>query len=137
MIGIHNQTKCRIPRCLITKTLKQAASYLKIKTSDLSVVFVNQGLIKKLNAAYRRRNSATDILSFVYDSSKDNLSGEIVICYPLAVQHAKKYGHSINQEISKLLIHGLLHLIGYNHQNKKQTDNMEKLENKIINKLKI
>ena len=136
MIDITNQTKNPVPRQLILKTLKHASRNLKIKSTDLSVVFVSQPLIKKLNFNYRHQNQATDVLSFSYNHSRANLDGEIIICYSILKKNARHYGHSIKQELVKILIHSLLHLIGYDHAQAKDARQMENLENKIIKSFK-
>ncbi len=138
MIYINNQTVYRLPRQTIQRVLRSAANYLKLKNPELSVVFVTPQQIKKLNQQYRGKNQPTDVLSFSYefDKSKKRLEGEIVICYSLAAKQAAQYGHSVKQEIIKLLIHSLLHLIGYDHQTDYQARRMEKMETKIIDYIK-
>ena len=136
-IKIFNQTKFRIPRQLILSTLSRALRYLKIKDSSLSIAFVNQSTIRKLNFEYRKKDKATDVLSFTYFYDKNKLDGEIIICYSIAARQSKKYGHSVSREIIELLIHALLHLVGYDHHNRKQAQSMEELEDKIIKNWKL
>ena len=81
MIEITNTTNYRVPRQFILKTLKHSISYLQIKNPVLSVVFVMPATIKKLNLNYRHKNKITDVLSFSYQYDKNNLEGEIIICY--------------------------------------------------------
>lgn len=137
MIEIFNQTNSRIPRKLVINLLTQASRYLKIKKLDLSVVFVNRQVIKKLNSEYRHKNQATDVLSFNYGFKKNSLEGEIIICYPVLKTNAKKYQNSLKQELVKILIHSFLHLVGYQHTQNKDARQMEKLSTQIIESLKI
>ena len=137
MIVITNQTPHSIPRQLIFKTLSHVCGYLKIKKLDLSVVFVSQSTIKKLNSTYRRKNQTTDVLSFSYQHNQNDLDGEIIICYAILKKNAKTYKQTLKQELIKILIHSLLHLTGYTHTQDKDSNQMQKVENKIINSLKI
>jgi probable rRNA maturation factor len=129
---------------IASATLKE----LKIKQSfDISVVMTNNLKIKALNKKYRNINKATDVLSFpIYSkvelkklkASKDLLNlGDIVISYDKAIAQAKEYGHSLKREISFLFIHGLLHLLSYDHMNKKEEKIMFELQEKVLNSLGI
>ncbi len=135
MIEINNKTNYRISSRFIKKILNDSIKYLKIKNPVLSVVFVTPAIIKKLNSTYRKKNKITDVLSFSYHHDKNNLDGEIIICYSVAKKQAKEFKHTINQEITKLLVHSLLHLIGYDHQTINTAKRMEKIENNIIKHL--
>lgn len=127
MIDIANRTTSRISKKLVIQVLTKAAHYLKIKTMDLSVVFINQTAIQKLNKKYRNKNRPTDVLSFAYDFKNNYLDGEITICLPFAKKQALAYNQTINAEITKLLVHSLLHLTGHGHR--------VKLEQEIIKKI--
>jgi len=132
MVEIINKTHYRLPRPEIKITLARTLKYLSIKSADVSVVFVSPNQIKKLNAQYRKKNQPTDVLSFAYQSDKNNLDGEIIICYSIAQRNAKEFKHSTASEIKKLLVHSLLHLVGYNHKASKSAKQMEKLETEIL-----
>ncbi len=108
-------------------------------SQELSLAFVSDYEIKKLNAAYRRKNKPTDVLSFAERDVRQGLGdrtylGEIVIAYPYARRQAVRYHRTLNQEISLLLVHGFLHLIGYDHLNKKDEQQMMGLERTILSK---
>jgi probable rRNA maturation factor len=132
MIEYVNTTKNRLSRKETIATLNRAIKYLKIKKADLSVVIISESDIKRLNKKYRKKDKATDVLSFTYSNKKDALDGEIIICYSIAKANAKKFGHSLAAEIKKLLIHSLLHLVGYDHKKNSDALKMEKLEERII-----
>jgi probable rRNA maturation factor len=79
--------------------------------------------MKELNRTFRRVNRATDVLSFPADTpgrgrsrASDRFLGDIVIAYGLARKQAKNMGHSVNAEVRVLALHGLLHLLGYDHE---------------------
>ncbi len=133
MITITNHTHYQVSQKLVKTVLSKYCQALKIKATELSVVFVTSAEIRKLNKTYRRQDKPTDVLSFAYEYDKKRLNGEIIICYKIVRQNAMEYHHSVNQEISQLLMHSLLHLIGYDHKKAGAARKMEALENKIIN----
>jgi probable rRNA maturation factor len=116
---------------------------LKLKNKTCSVLFTGFKTIKKLNARYRNKNNVTDVLSFSqiegtgisHDESFSKITplGDIVICMPQAEIQAKKMHHSLKAEVQFLLLHGILHLLGNDHEN--DGGLMEKLERKIYKKL--
>jgi rRNA maturation RNase YbeY len=128
MVEINNQTQFKINQSLIKKIAERVIGILKRKT-NLSIAVVGRQEMRRLNRSYRKRDKMTDVLSF------EELN-EIVICYPQVRKQAKMAGHSINDEMTLLLVHGLLHLLGYDHQNKKQAIKMQWLADKILAKLR-
>lgn len=94
--------------------------------SEVSVTFVDDETIHRLNKQYRNIDRATDVLSFplgedgVYDINNDTgakLLGDIVISIPHALDQADRYGHTLQREIGFLTVHSMLHLLGYDHVN--------------------
>ncbi|PIR71400.1 MAG: rRNA maturation RNase YbeY, partial [Candidatus Nealsonbacteria bacterium CG10_big_fil_rev_8_21_14_0_10_37_25] len=81
------------------------------------------GRIRKLNKKYRGKNRMTDVLSF-----PDNGLGEIVICLREVKKNAKKFGSSFKKELSTCLIHGILHLLGYDHE--KSVEEVKKMRDR-------
>ncbi len=102
----------------------------------LNVVFVNDAYIKSLNKAYRKKNEATDVLSFSHLKSPDfketNLIGEIYISVPTAKRQAKEAKLSFQSELNKLFVHGFLHIFGYDHENNKGYKVMSAIEKRIL-----
>ncbi len=97
---------------------KQALEHLEV-----SVLFVNDAGMRRLNHLYRGIDRTTDVLSFPLISEKPPLHharqlllGDIVISLPQAKRQAEEYGTNLNQELARLLVHGLLHLLGYDHE---------------------
>lgn len=97
------------------------------KEGEISIALVGQGRIRELNKKYRKKNRATDVLAFpeskvllekfrVGPIRKIQGLGEIVICLREVRKNAKKFGSTYNKELAKVLIHGILHLFGYNHE---------------------
>ncbi len=96
----------------LTKKLKNK-SFLK-RAKELTLVFLNASEMKKINRQFRNKNKPTDILSF---SSPDLQSlGELLLCVDVLKKQAKNQKHSLKSEISYMLIHGILHLLGYDHE---------------------
>lgn len=81
----------------------------------LSVAVVEAEEIKSLNKQYRQKNEPTDVLSFAYENTEKELQGEIVICPEVIRRNAKEDGIRFDDELEKNLVHGLLHIIGYEH----------------------
>ncbi|MBE6142186.1 MAG: rRNA maturation RNase YbeY [Erysipelotrichaceae bacterium] len=124
---------------LLTKTL----SYLKIKCSPIvSVSLVDEKLIHQINRDYRHIDRVTDVISFAFLDNEDRESilkskgdvvlGDIYICLDVAKRQAEEYGHSLNRELRFLFIHGLLHLLGYDHMTKEDEEIMFPLQEKIL-----
>ncbi|MFA6190555.1 MAG: rRNA maturation RNase YbeY [Candidatus Staskawiczbacteria bacterium] len=109
------------------------------KTETLSLAFVSKSEIKKLNKKFRKKNKATDVLSFELDvpfgfaQGKNKFLGEIIICPEVVRDNAKKYNISVKQEMTKMLIHGILHLCGYDHEKSKKDEKiMEEKQEKYL-----
>ncbi len=106
--------------------------------AELSIVFVDPAEIRQLNLDYRGINSSTDVLAFPQspDSSEGpHLLGDVVISPQIAEEQANKYRHSSEKEIVILLIHGILHLLGFDHDTAEERSAMEKREKEILTRL--
>ena len=121
----------------LTKTLLQ----LRLQRAELSVLFVNSRRMKILNTRYRGIPKDTDVLSFpLRDEGLHNgpvMLGDIVISVPKALQQAKEFEVPFYDELLRLLVHGLLHLVGYDHEiNSYQKKKMERKEQELLDALK-
>jgi len=112
MIEINNKTRSKINVSLVDNVVIKFLDYYKIN-KNISIAFVGDTVIRRLNKSYRAKDKITDILSF--DGDGDDL-GEIVIDYAQIKRQSKKYSKSVQDELVFILVHGLLHLIGYNDQ---------------------
>lgn len=121
----------RIPRAVIYKTFKKAARHHGARLLDkhLSLVFMAEGDIKKLNTDYRHKGKATNVLSFA--SSVKGELGDIIICPAIARAEATERGEPLAGWVNYLFIHGLLHLLGYDHNNNQAEKLMLKAEAKL------
>ena len=118
---INNDIGARINRAMLRKLAKKVSK----KGWKVSVSFVKAGAMKKLNLAYRKKNMPTDVLSFNMNEGK--LLGDVVVCPSVAKMNARKYNVSFNAEIARLVAHGILHLLGYDHGRK-----MFEMQDKIM-----
>jgi probable rRNA maturation factor len=138
-IEIINQTQSKVPKKFITNWTKQIYKNLKkqkvLKTEkDLVVVFVSTAKMKKLNFQFRGKNKPTDILSF--EPIEESTLGELVLCLPVLKKQSKEHELSLNHEIGYMLIHGVLHLLGYDHEtSKKDAKAMFKIQDALFDKL--
>lgn len=104
------------------------------KNSYLSVTIVDNKKIKELNRIYRNIDKPTDVLSFSFQDNLpfDFILGEIILSLEMMIENASKYGLTVGKEMLKLIIHGLLHLIGYDHETKKEEKEMIYHENRLM-----
>ena len=110
MVEVNNLTTNKIDESFLIGLAKKVLQGENKKELELSIVLVGQGRIRELNRKYRRKNKATDVLSFQY-----NDSGEVVICLSVLKKNAKKFKSTFKKELSRVLIHGILHILGYSH----------------------
>lgn len=101
----------------------------------VSIGFVTDPQMRKLNRTWRGKDRVTDVLSFVLDEGL--LKGEIVLSYRQAVRQAQEMGHSTRDELLFLIVHGVLHLWGYDHEVPQDAKKMFSLQEQILKSLKI
>ena len=115
---------------------------MDIKKSLFDIIFIDDEEMQKLNKEYRGIDRTTDVLSFALNDNKHinpviNSLGDIFISIPKMKSQAKEYGHSEKRELSFLTIHGILHLLGYDHMEKDEEEIMFGLQKEILNELGI
>ena len=120
---------------------RKALAALGLADAELSILLVNDNLMQEMNRLYRNKDKTTDVLAFSmrdgqYPDINPAILGDIVISLPTAGRQAKEKGHGIYDEIAILLIHGMLHLAGYDHEKgKKEEARMRRMEKKILESL--
>lgn len=121
---------------LSTQTLNEEG----IDNGELGVVFVNEDTIRGLNLKYRSIDSPTDVLSFPIDERDSTeqvvLLGDVVICMQVAERNATAAGISFQEELERLLVHGILHVIGYDHTDDPE-DPMFRRQEQILNSFRL
>ena len=100
--------------CEFDPLLEQIADFLG--AGDVELVFVNDDEMRKINHEHRGIDKATDVLSFPYEQVSGGLMGSVVISTDTANRVASELGHSIECEIALLFLHGVLHILGYDHE---------------------
>ena len=116
---------------------------------ELGLVITNEREVRRLNQSYRGVDEPTDVLAFGFlppqPEEKDSLFitppdgvlhlGEVIISYPQVVRQAKEQGHPLEREMALLVIHGILHLLGYDHDDPAQGLKMRSREEKILSEI--
>lgn len=122
----------------LKRVIKRTLKIENVKKAYFSIIFVGNEEIKELNREYRNIDKVTDVLSFALEDNNDLIKnkirvlGDIYICIPRMLEQAETYGHGIKRELSFLTVHGLLHLLGYDHQTKNEEEEMFKLQELIL-----
>lgn len=102
------------------------------KDCELSISFIDDTKMRELNLSYRSIDRTTDVLSFPQSEGPDfTLLGDIIISLETARRHSKSYGITLHEELKKLIIHGILHLLGHDHKKKKETLIMREKEKEL------
>ena len=135
----NNQTIIKIQRRKIRSTVLKLLKIMDCANKELSISFVDDNTIKQLNNHYLQRDHSTNVLSFSlqegeYGNINPNILGDIVISAETAQRDAITSDLSLSEEIDFLIIHGLLHLLGFNHENttKAQTTKMQIKERELF-----
>jgi probable rRNA maturation factor len=109
---------------------------LNITNSEISITFVGEDRIREINHQYRGINAVTDVLSFsINETNPENglhMLGDILISVPTAKEQAELIGDSLKNEIDLLVIHGILHLCGYDHENKDDEIKMFSIQQHLL-----
>jgi probable rRNA maturation factor len=121
----------KLDKNFIKKTVRDVLKGEKVKTGkEISIAIVDSPEIRKLNRKYRKKNKATDVLSF--GKIGEEIS-EVVIC----PEEVRKNGKNFKKELAEVVIHGILHLLGYEHDGKKKNaEEMFKKQEKYLSKIK-
>ncbi|MEZ0390648.1 MAG: rRNA maturation RNase YbeY [Pseudobdellovibrionaceae bacterium] len=133
MLQLINQSQIRMPRKWLEQCYRWMALELKLK-KDLTLVFLNPIPARKLNSQYRKKNYATDVLSFSSDIPSE--LGELIMCPQVLQKQAQEHGHSFRAELAYMLIHGVLHLQGYDHEKSKaEAKKMFQIQDQLFDRL--
>ncbi len=141
--GIEIETRAEWLQEVIEKTLSAENIPPNV---EISLLVTGQERIRELNREYRGKDQPTDVLSFSLSEQKEEEEstpfigppdglihlGEIIISYPQAIIQAHERGHSINKEMAILVVHGVLHILGYDHEKPDMKPAMEAKEKEIL-----
>jgi len=143
-IGIYNQTEKNLKKEL--RELKRFVRYIvkkeNIKDNYFNIIIVDNKYIKEINRQYRNIDKPTDVISFAFNDEqkvigKLKMLGDIYISIEKAEEQSKEYGHSLKRELSFLTVHGILHLLGYDHMNEEEEKEMFDKQKKYLEDFKI
>lgn len=144
---LNKQKKVRLATRPLREFLRKTQRELKIANSEITIAFVSDAEIARWNAAYRKKKGPTDVLSFpattgaIHPSLKKDgarpveVLGDIAIAPETAKRYARKNGRSLQTEIRILMLHGVLHLMGYDHET--DTGQMNRIEHRLRQRLGI
>jgi probable rRNA maturation factor len=139
---IVNESSLRAPRKFLQESCDRIAKEFlrqriltKAQSSrELTVVFLDPAAAKRTNSQFRKKNYATDVLSF--EAMEPGSFGELILCPQVLKRQAKEHGLSYREELLYMLLHGLLHLLGYDHEaGEKQARVMFDIQDKAFAKL--
>jgi probable rRNA maturation factor len=113
------------------KIINYVLEHENIGAYEISVSFVNDAAIQSLNFKYRGNDKPTNVLSFIYNA--ESLCGDIILAYETILRESKEQKKNFQDHLAHLMIHGTLHLLGYDHEKATEAFVMEELEKNILN----
>ncbi len=119
------------PKKKIKEAVNKVFKSEKIQHASVSIILCTNEFIREINKQYLDHDYATDVISFNFEER--NLTGEVYISVETAIEQAKEYNVSLSNELLRLAVHGVLHLVGYDDSDEACRKNMTELENKFIN----
>jgi len=130
-----------ITKKFVKEIVKKILEELDLDKVEISITLTDNDRIRELNKNWRNKDKETDVLSFPINEKplgyRYTVLGDVVISLPFAKKQAEEIGYSYKEEILRLLIHGILHLLGYDHEkDEKEAEIMFSLQDRIFNKLK-
>ncbi|MFW6287923.1 MAG: rRNA maturation RNase YbeY [bacterium] len=118
----------------LQKIADKTAELEGYSSGEISFALLDNQQIQELNKQYRDKDAATDVLSFEMD---EEIWGDIVISTERAMEQAREYNHSIERELAFLAVHGILHLLGYDHQTEGEKNEMRRKEERVLSELNL
>ena len=110
----------------LLKVLEEEGAQLEV-----NCIFTTDAALQNLNRDYRQKDKTTDVLSFPWEDDEE-LLGEVYISMPQVLRQAPEFGATPKQEIQRVALHGILHLLGYDHENDADAQLMEELESRLL-----
>lgn len=130
-LAVQRATDCdQLPDAAAVRAWVRAA-YQGTGTAELTIRFVDEEEGRQLNSAYRGKDYATNVLSFPY-SPPPSLAGDLVLCAPVVLREARDSGRETRAHFAHLIVHGMLHLQGFDHEDDLDAEAMEAQERVIL-----
>ncbi|MGA1796639.1 MAG: rRNA maturation RNase YbeY [bacterium] len=122
------------------RVVERIFGVLGLQTQEVSILFVSDRYVRRLNKCYRGIDQPTDVLAFSmregeWTDIQPQLLGDVVISVETAARQAKEVGHSLDRELTILLVHGILHLLGYDHMEKRDAERMQAQERVVLSEI--
>lgn len=134
-LTVFSNRKPKINKKDVHKAVSALIKILNFSIDSLQINFINSNQILEINKKYLNHHFTTDIITFNYSGSLENLEGELFISTDDAFENAKKFNVDFNSELLRLIIHGILHMIGYEDDIPVNKKRMKLLENKLVKEL--
>ena len=140
---IFNTTNEEVDVKELDKVIQFACKHMEVDNPLLNIIIVDNEKIREINRDYRNKDAVTDVISFAFEEVNDveytdiRFLGEIYISYERCVSQAEDFGHSVKREFCYLAVHGLLHLLGYDHMVDEDKKVMRALEEEILSEYDI
>lgn len=131
-LSIFAIAKYKINKKNIHYLVKNLSLELNFILETLDINIVDSKTLLQVNIDFLGHNYDTDIITFNYSDNIDILNGELLISYDMAVENAKRFNCSLNSEIIRLVIHGILHMTGYDDMNPEDRKKMKRKENYFV-----
>ena len=139
ILKIYKDVEARLPRKILEEAFQTVFStrgYSRMK-GTVNLVILSDRKMRALNNQYRQKDKSTDVLSFNIDQPEDDCDvfGEIYISDNIARKQAREYNTTLTKEYARLFVHGLLHLLGYDHIEENDARVMRRMENSFMKKI--
>jgi probable rRNA maturation factor len=136
-VGVyHSHKKIKIH---VSGTRRLVRYVLKSETrhnAEINIIFINDSMMIEMNRKYLHHNYPTDVLCFLFNETRNLLDGEVYINIDQARRQALEYSATYREEYARLIIHGVLHLVGHDDATKNEREKMTTLENSYISKIR-
>lgn len=134
-VHIFSEKGITINRVNVHKIISALKNKCGIKINSLEINFISSLTIHGINKEFLGHNYPTDVISFNYSNESNNLDGEIFVCYEVASENAKLFKVTLDNELKRLIIHGILHLIGYDDISTDKRKEMKLAEDRLLTDL--
>ena len=137
-INIHSNPEYETPNKKICKSIiDYILNIEQINFYEISVIFTSDVYVSDLKKKFFRKDQWTDVIAFpLHTNKKEKIEGEIYISMPTAKENANKFNQAYENELARLIIHGVLHLLDYSDQSYKKKQNMSKMEENILKEVR-
>ena len=132
-VFVYNEKGIKVSKQSVQKIVSLICDDLELCVDSLEFNFISSETMIDVNKKYLQHNFGTDIITFDYSVEKNNLDGEIFISLQDAIENSEKYHVSVDNELLRLIIHGILHLIGYDDTTIAKRKRMKSVEDRLVN----